>query len=173
MTDTEWLGVIFAQMSLLAIGGVSSVLPEMQRQVVDVHHWMSAREFSALFALAQAAPGPNMLVVTLVGWQVAGLHGAAAATLGLLGPSSLLTYLTLRAWHRFRERPWRRDVQAGLVPVTVGLVMAASLHLAAATTTGLVAAGITAAVVFGMLRTRLHPLLLLAGGALLGLLGLV
>ncbi len=164
-SEVGWLALGYAQMSLLAVGGVSAVLPEMQRLVVTRHAWMGSTEFAALFALAQMAPGPNMLVATLVGWRVAGLPGALAATLGMIGPSSLLTWLTAGAWHRFRERPWRRRVQAGLVPVTVGLIVAAAALLVASTSTGLLASGITLAVATAVLATRLHPLALLAGGA--------
>ena len=169
--DVGWLLLLYGQLSLLAVGGVSSVLPEMQRQVVDLHRWMGATEFAALFALAQAAPGPNMLVSTLVGWRVAGLPGAVAATLGMVGPSSLLTWFTAGAWHRFRDRPWRRQVQAGLVPVTVGLVVAAAILLAGSTIHGVGTALMLAGTVAGVLATRLHPLLLLAAGAMLGALG--
>ena len=87
------LASVFAQFSLLAFGGANAVLPEMQRQVVDVHHWMNAREFAALFALAQAAPGPNMMVVSLVGWRVAGFWGALVTTGAVAAPSSMLTLL--------------------------------------------------------------------------------
>ncbi len=163
-----WLALVYAQMSLLAVGGVSSVLPEMHRLVVDQHHWMGGPEFAALFALAQAAPGPNMLVSTLVGWRVAGLPGAVAATLGMIGPSSLLTWFTASAWHRFRERPWRRRVQAGIVPVTVGAVMAGAALLAASTSVDAPTSGITLAVAAGIMATRVHPVLLLAGGAAAG-----
>ena len=86
------LFLICLQLSLVAVGGATTVLPELQRQVVDVHGWMGLHSFGALFALGQAAPGPNVLVFTLVGWQVAGPAGAAAATLGVLLPSSLLTW---------------------------------------------------------------------------------
>jgi len=167
--DIGWLALVFAQMSLLAVGGVSSVLPEMQRLVVDQHHWMGGSEFAALFALAQAAPGPNMLVATLVGWRVAGLPGALAATLGMIGPSSLLTWFTASAWHRLRERPWRRQVQAGLVPVTAGVVMAGATLLVASTSTGLFTSCTTLAVTVAIMATRLHPVLLLAGGAVAGM----
>jgi len=168
--DVGWLALVYAQMSLLAVGGVSSVLPEMHRLVVDQRHWMSSSEFAALFALAQAAPGPNMLVATLVGWRVAGLPGALAATLGMIGPSSLLTWFTASAWHRFRERPWRRQVQAGLVPVTVGAVMAGATLLVVSTSTDVFTSGITLAVASGVLATRLHPVLMLAAGTLAGVL---
>jgi len=168
--DIGWLALVFAQMSLLAVGGVSSVLPEMHRLVVDQHHWVGSSEFAALFALAQAAPGPNMLVATLVGWRVAGLPGALAATLGMIGPSGLLTWFTASAWHRFRERPWRRQVQAGLVPVTVGAVMARATLLVASTSTGILASCTTLAVAVAIVATRLHPVLLLTGGAVAGML---
>lgn len=165
------LGLLYAQLSLLAVGGVASVLPEMQRQVVEVHRWMGASQFAALYALAQAAPGPNMLVSTIVGTQVAGLPGALAATAGMIGPSSVLTWGTASAWHRFRDRPWRRRLQAGLVPVTVGLVLAASVLLAVSTTHGLGTGLITLCGAGLILGTRAHPLLVLAVGGVLGMLG--
>jgi len=167
--DVGWLALVYGQMSLLAVGVVSSVLPEMQRLVVTQHRWMGASEFAALFALAQAAPGPNMLVATLVGWRVAGLPGAIAATLGMIGPSSLLTWFTAAAWHRFRERPWRRQVQAGLVPVTVGAVMAGATLLVVSTSTDTFTLCVTMSVTLAALATRLHPVLLLAGGVLAGI----
>lgn len=165
--DVGWLALGYAQMSLLAVGGVSAVLPEMQRLVVE-HGWMDRSEFAALFALAQVAPGPNMLVATVVGWQVAGLPGALAATFGMIGPSSLLTGVTAGAWHRFRERPWRRRIQAGLVPVTVGLVMAGAALLVASTTQSVLTTCVTVAVTAAVLATRVHPVALLAAGAVAG-----
>jgi chromate transporter len=166
------LAAVFGELSLLAFGGTNSVLPEMQRQVVSVHGWLTAQQFASLFALAQAAPGPNMLISTLIGWRVAGLPGALVATGSLIGPSSLLTYATARLWHRAHGAAWRSIVQAGLTPVTVGLVAAAAWMLATATATGAVAAGITAATALLLVTTRIHPLLLLAAGAAIGAAGL-
>jgi chromate transporter len=166
------LALDFGLLSFLAVGGGVAVLPEMQRIVVGTHGWMTATTFARLFALAQAAPGPNVLVVSLVGWQVAGLAGAAVATLAMTVPTSVLAYGMARLWERFREARWRRAVQRGLAPVTLGLMLAAAYLIARAG--GTVAAhlltAVTAAVV---LNTRLHPLWLIALGALLGLLGLV
>ncbi|MBS0560116.1 MAG: chromate transporter [Proteobacteria bacterium] len=164
---------IFARLSLLAFGGGNAVLPEMQRQVVEVHGWMTAHEFAQLYALAQAAPGPNMLVSTLIGWHVAGLGGALAATLGLTLPSCALTMAVASAWHRFRDAPWRRAVQAGLMPVTVGLIGAGALLLCQTTTTGWRAAALTAAATVLFAATKLHPLLILAAAAALGASGLL
>jgi len=87
-------------MPLLAFGGGNTILPEMQRQVVEVQNWMSAREFASLYALAQAAPGPNLLVSSLIGWRVAGLSGALVATLAVCVPAGLLTYFVAAAWQR-------------------------------------------------------------------------
>ncbi|GJE61732.1 chromate transporter [Methylobacterium trifolii] len=166
------LGLIFAQLSLLAFGGGNTILPEMQRQVVEVHHWMSAQDFGALFALAQAAPGPNMMVVPLVGWHVAGWEGLLVASLAKFGPSSVLTGLCLHAWERFRDRPWRRVVQAGLVPMTVGLVTASAALITRSTAHDAVLAGIVALSAAVMLATRLHPLAVLGAGAVIGLSGI-
>ncbi|HVY17505.1 MAG TPA: chromate transporter [Rhodopila sp.] len=166
------LALIFTQLSLLAFGGGNTILPEMQRQVVDVHHWMSAEQFGALFALAQAAPGPNLMVVPLVGWHVAGLAGVLVTSVAKFGPSSLLTAVALRLWERFKDRPWRRIVQAGLVPMTAGLVMASAVVITEASARGWSLAAITLGVAVAMLATRVHPLLMLAAGAAIGLTGL-
>ena len=168
------LALIFTELSLLAFGGGNTILPEMQRRVVEVHRWMSAQEFSALFALAQAAPGPNMMVVPLVGWHVAGWSGLLVSSLAKFGPSSLLTGVVLGLWRRFRDRPWRRVVQSGLVPMTVGLVAASAALIGEATSTDLWLAAITlVTAAASLLRNKLHPLWLLAGGAVAGLLGAV
>jgi chromate transporter len=160
------LAAVFAQLSLLAFGGTNSVLPEMQRQVVEVHPWDTAQEFAAFFALAQA--GPNMLVVTLIGWHVAALPGALVATLGVAGPSSVLTFVATDVWYRFRDARWRRLVQAGLMPVTAGLVMASAVLLIRTTTASWGTASITVIAAPLFLFTRLHPLKVLAAAAALG-----
>ncbi len=163
------LAEIFSQLSLLAFGGGNTILPEMQRQVVDVHHWMPGTEFTSLFALAQAAPGPNMMIVSLVGWHVAGWAGLLVASLAKFGPSSVVTMLVLHAWERFRDRPWRRYVQQGMMPVTAGLVAASAMLISEASNRSALQWGITAACAALAWRTRLHPLWLLGGGALAGL----
>ena len=110
------LGLQFSLLSLLAFGGANAVLPEMHRLVVENHHWMSDAAFSQLFAIAQAAPGPNLLVVTLIGWQVAGVAGALATTLAFCLPSSLLIFFLARIWARWRSDRWRRAIEAGVAP---------------------------------------------------------
>ncbi len=171
--DVVELAAVFGQLSLVSIGGINAVLPELKRQVVENHRWMSAADFAALYALAQAAPGPNMLVSTLIGWHVAGLAGALAATGALIGPCAVLTLIAAGVWHRFRDRPWRLVVQAGLMPVTAGLVVAAAIVLSTATAVSPGHAVLTAVGATLLATTRLHPLWLLGAGAALGASGLL
>ncbi len=109
------LALVYGQLSLLAFGGANAVIPEMQRQVVDVHHWMTARDFGAMFALAQAAPGPNMMVVKpAVGWRVAGLRRRPGHHDGYRAAiPSVLTFAVAGLWFRFRDRPWRKARRPG------------------------------------------------------------
>ena len=167
------LAAVFAQLSLVAFGGGNSILPEMQRQVVQVHPWMSARDFAALYALAQAAPGPNMLVAALIGMRVAGLPGAFVAIGALCAPSSALTFLCASTWHRLRDRPGRALLQAGLMPVTAGLVMAGAALLVRTTAQDWRSAALIAVATALFLGTRLHPLLVLGAAAMLGAAGLL
>jgi chromate transporter len=164
---------VFAQLSLLAFGGGNAVIPEMQRQVVDLHHWMSAHEFAALYALAQAAPGPNLMVASLVGWRVAGLSGALIATGAVTSPAAVLTLVVSGVWYRFRDAGWRKALQAGLLPVTAGLVMASAALLIRTTAVDWTAAAVTGVAAVFFLFTRVHPMLILAAAALAGVVGLV
>ena len=165
------LALIFSQLYVLAFGGGNTILPEMERQVVDLHHWMTSEQFSALFALGQAAPGPNLMIVPLVGWHVAGWQGMLVTSLAKFGPSSLITIGVLHLWERFKDRPWRRLVQVGLVPMTAGLVAASAAVIVEASATSWWLGGITAAVAVLAIRTRVHPLWWLAAGSIAGLLG--
>ncbi len=173
MGELGALALVFAQLSLLAIGGVNSVIPDLHRQVVDVHGWMSDAQFVALFALAQAAPGPNMLISSLIGWHVAGLAGALVATFALIGPPAVLAYTLSSVWHRFRDRPLRAQIQAGVMPVTVGLVMAAAVLLCMTAATSIGAGLVTLATAFGLTVSRFNPLWFLAAGAALGAAGVL
>ena len=161
----------FALLSFLAIGGANAIVPEILRQVVEVERWMSAGEFAALFAIASAAPGPNVLIVTLVGWRVAGIPGALVATLAVIVPTGLVTYGVFRLWDRLEAAPWRRPVQNGLSAVTVGLVAATGLLLARATGTSAVAVAVTLASAALFYATKLNPLWFFAAAATIGAAG--
>jgi chromate transporter len=165
------LAVNFLVLSLLAFGGANAVIPEMQRQAVAVHHWMTATQFASLFAIAQAAPGPNVMVVTLVGWQVAGVLGAIVATGAMMGPSWVLTFWVFRAWDKFKYQPWCMAIQNGLAPVTVGLVASSAFLLARDADRDAVAFALTAGTAAIAYWTRLNPLWAFGLAALVGILG--
>jgi chromate transporter len=162
------LFLYFLLLSLLSVGGVNTVIPEMQRIVVESERWISAAEFTQLFALSQAAPGPNVLITSLVGFKVAGLTGALVALGGFCLPAGALAYWVGAMWDRFRTAPWRIRIQRALLPVTVGLVFAGGYVLA--TPEGIdwrnaLIATVSAAI---LCTTRLNPLWILSGGAIAG-----
>jgi len=165
------LAINFLVLSLLAFGGANAVIPEIQRQAVEVHHWMSGAQFATLFAIAQAAPGPNVMVVTLVGWQVAGVLGAVVATAAMMGPSWVLTFAVFRAWDKFKYQPWCMAIQNGLAPVTVGLVASSAFLLARDADRDVVAFALTAATAAIAYWTRLNPLWVFAAAAIVGVAG--
>src|SRR5262249_57240106 len=111
---------IFALCSVIAVGGATSAVPEMHRQVVDIHHWVSDRTFTELFAIAQASPGPNVVFVTLLGHYVGDIPGALIAMFAMCAPSCTIAYAAARVVNRFKHAPWRTILQAGLLPVTLG-----------------------------------------------------
>lgn len=158
----------FALLSFLAIGGVNALIPEIHRRVVDNAHWLTDVDFAQAFAIAQAAPGPNMLIVSLIGWKVHGFLGALVCTIAICAPSSALTFAVAHVWDRFRDAPLRKAIQHGLAPVTVGLVLASGFILARTVDHSAIAIGLTGVSVVLALATRLHPLWLLAAGAAVG-----
>ena len=172
--DTAWqVAIEFAQMSLLAFGGGISVLPEMHRRVVEANAWATSAEFSEMAGLAQAAPGPNILVVSLIGWKVAALPGALAAYLGMCGPSSLLVYGFSRFWESRRQLRWSLILQTSLAPITIGLALASAYLITAGAGRSAAAFLVVAATAAASLWTRIHPLWCIVIGALLGLAGWV
>ncbi len=161
----------FALLSLLTVGGVMAVLPEMHREAVELRGWLTDGEFASLFAIAQAAPGPNMLVVTLVGWHVAGVAGGLVATAAMCAPTTLLTFLVLRLWDRVKARPWRSAVQNGLTPIMVGLVAASALLLTRSTQTGWGTVAVTFGTAALAAATPVNPIWAMAAAAALGMAG--
>ena len=163
----------FLLLSLLAFGGANAVIPDIHRDAVVISRWMTDQQFADLFAISQASPGPNILIVTLVGYHVAGLAGALVTTAAMCGPTCVFVYFVGRVWNRFRYARWRIVVQAGLVPVSIGLIAAAAMVLARAADHNWVAVLITLGTAALAYATRIHPLWMFAGAGLLGLAGLV
>jgi chromate transporter len=190
---SDWLTLFvqFLMLSLLAVGGAITTAPELHRILVDVHHWLTNEQFVSSIALAQAAPGPNILFIALMGWNVGlnaggglgngvagwttALFGVAVAMTGMLLPSATLTYFVTRWAHRNRELRLVRAFKQGMAPIVVGLLIATGWVLVrgdvnAALNLRTLAIGIVAMVT--VWRTRVHLLWLLAAGALLGAFGL-
>lgn len=162
----------FVLLSAVAFGGATALLPEMHRVVVENHHWLDDATFTHLYAIAQAAPGPNVLVVTLIGWEV-GLAGALATTLAMCLPMSVLIYLLIDRWESFSGKRWQRALSLGVAPLAVGLIFSGATLIAQAAAFGWAAWLLVGATLTANLRTKFHPLWIIAVGACLGLMGLV
>jgi len=173
MTTADLFGLFghFVMLSLLAIGGAITTAPDMHRYLVIEQHWITDAQFNASVALAQAAPGPNVLFVAVLGWNVAGLAGAFAALAGIMLPSTTLALWATRWGHSRRETLGVRAFKTGLAPLTLGLLLATGWILSDPVRdrpAAIVLIGVTIAV---MLKTRLSPLWMVALGAVVGALG--
>ncbi|HSD54497.1 MAG TPA: chromate transporter [Burkholderiales bacterium] len=157
-----------AALSLVSVGGAHAVFPDVYRLVVTEHGWMSGTEFTTLVALSQAAPGPNVLVMALIGQRVGGAALGVAALVAFCLPSSVLAWLAIRADLKAAGARWMRAVKNGLAPVTVGLVLASGLILATGSATHWSMYVIAMLSTVLASATRLHPLWLIVAGALVG-----
>lgn len=168
------LSLHLALLSSISFGGFPTVLPDVRNFVVASHGWLTDQEFANYFAIAQAIPGPNMiLMMSFIGWKVAGFAGAMASALATFGPPCILYFSGFRLWDRLRDATWQRVARRGLVPVTIGLVIASGTVMAHAADTGWRAAVVTVGAAGLMLLTRLSPLWILLAGAVLGGAGLL
>jgi chromate transporter len=159
---------VFVPFSLVSIGGGTSIIAGIQHQAVDVHQWVSAREFVTFFAISRAAPGPGSMLATLIGWHVAGWVGAVVATLALFLPSSVLCYGVAFIWRRYRGRRWHAALEQGLAPIGIGLLLAGGVALLRIGSTGVLSwiVAFGSAALLGW-RPKLNPMLLLVlGGAI-------
>ncbi|HEX5508891.1 MAG TPA: chromate transporter [Pseudolabrys sp.] len=161
----------FTVLSLFAIGGANAAVPEMHRIAVEVMHWMNDRQFADMYAIAQVSPGPNVIIVTLIGYHVAGVAGAAVATVAMVGPTCTFAFFVGRTWDHFKEAGWRAAVQAGMVPVSLGLVAASAFVVARAADHNEIAALLTVATGVTAYFTRINPLWLFAVAGAVGLAG--
>jgi len=158
----------FLILSLLSVGGANAIIPEIHMQAVEKHGWMTDEDFTQMFALSQAAPGPNVLIVSLIGWRAAGLAGAVVALLAVCAPAAVLSWWIADLWERFKDSPWRRAIQRAIAPLVVGLTLSGGYVLCTPATPDwrlwAIAAGAAAAV----LARRVNPLWLLAAGGAVG-----
>ncbi|MGA9332224.1 MAG: chromate transporter [Bradyrhizobium sp.] len=163
----------FAVMSLFAIGGANSAIPEMHRVAVDVNHWLTDKQFTDVYAIAQLSPGPNVLIVTLIGYSVAGLLGALVATLAMCVPTAVLALIVSRFLARSSHARWPSIIQAALVPLSIGLMGASGFILARTSDRTVVAVLVTVGAAAVASVTKLNPLWMLVVGGCLGFAGLI
>jgi chromate transporter len=162
------LALYFGVLSLMAFGGMPAVMPEMQRIVVEAKGWATPLEFVQLFAIAQAAPGPNVLIVSLIGWKAAGPLGAVVALLAACAPAGFLSWWIAGLWERFKESPWRIAIQRAIAPLVVGLTLSGGYVLCTPSTPDWRLWAIAAASGTTFVLSKVNPLLLLAAGGLIG-----
>jgi chromate transporter len=163
----------FGLMSLFAVGGANAAIPEVHRVAVEIHHWLTDKQFADVYAISQLSPGPNVLIVTLIGYSVAGVVGGLVATLAMCVPTAVLAYCVSRLLARSSQSRWPAILQAALVPLSIGLMAASGLVVALAADRTWVAALVTVGAAGLAFATRLNPLWLLLAGGVLGFAGVI
>ena len=156
---------VFMLLAILAVGGGTAVLPEMEHMTVDQFHWVTKGQFRDIYSLGQVAPGPNMLMVLLIGYKIAGGLGALVVALAFFLPDCILTLMANRLWVHFKDSPWRTAVQHGMAPVAIGLMLAGTYAIARLSIFNLTSLLIAGSIFALLLWRHINPaLLVLAGG---------
>jgi chromate transporter len=168
MSTLAQLAGAFALLSILAVGGGAAVLPEMKETVVGQHHWLTDTQFVHVYSLGQVAPGPNMLMVQIIGDRVAGTTGALVALFAFFLPASILTFATGKLWDRLEEWPWRESFQRGLAPISIGLMLAGTITIAKIAVTDPRTIALAIAVTAILLWRKINPAYLILASAVLG-----
>jgi len=175
MVDSRLLGLIlvFVPLSLLSFGGGQAIVADIQYQTVLVHGWLTNQEFSDMYAISRAAPGPSTLIAALIGWQVSGFWGAVIATLAIYIPSSIVVYSVSNWWHKNTGSPWRLAIERGLAPVALGLIFAGivavlrAAHIVDENEVNLIGLGTVLGSAALLFLTKISPYLLIGLVALL------
>jgi len=161
---------VFSLLSVLAVGGGTSVLPEMKNLTIDTMHWVNAGQFRDIYSLGQIVPGPNMLMVMVIGYKVAGMPGALLAFAGFFLPSAFLALIANRIWNHFEGSDWRLAVQRGMAPIVVGLMAAGMIAIARTALDGhgtLAFAMVTFFVLY--FGKKINPAILIISGGIIGI----
>jgi len=161
---------VFAYLSLLTVGGGMAAFPEMKILTVEVHHWLTFPQLVHLYSVGQMAPGPNMMMIVSIGEWAAGILGAIVAVIAFFGPTSLLTLLVGRLWNRLAKWPWRKSIQDGLAPVSIGLLLAGCFTFARGAVINVDTAAIAVATLLILLKYKINPALLVLAAAIIGVL---
>jgi chromate transporter len=163
------LAMTFGALSLVSVGGAPAMMPEIHRLSVEVNPWLSNADFARDFALSQTAPGPNFMMISLVGWRVAGFAGLMAATLAAIIPSSIIALIVGRLYRRFSSQAWFPVVKDALPPIVLGLIVASGVVTAGAAVADTLGFAIVIMSTTIVALTRQNPLVAIATGAIIGL----
>ena len=163
---------VFAYLSLLTIGGGMAAFPEMKILTVDAQKWLTFPQLIHLYSVGQMAPGPNMMMIVPIGAWAGGVLGAIVIVLAFFGPTAVLTFIVGRLWNKLEKWPWRRSIQQGLAPVSIGLLLAGCFTMAKGAIFGLETATIAVVVLLLLLNYKINPTLLILAGAVIGVLSL-
>ncbi len=171
MSAAVWaLFTAFSMASLFAIGGASALIPEFHRQIVENYGLMDDKGFAHSVVLSQLAPGPNMLLVSFIGWQVGGLPGLLVSTFAIVGPPSALAFTVGRVIEGRKEAAWVKAIKTSLSPIVVGLTLASGTVTARAADHDFVAWALTVGSAAFMIAYRRNPLWVIGAGACVGVL---
>jgi chromate transporter len=164
MTKLFNLVWVFALLSILAVGGGTAVLPEMQNLTVHHFHWITDSQFRDMYSLGQVAPGPNMTMVLLIGYTMSGALGALVVGLAFFLPDCIITLIAHRLWSRLKDSPWRTAVQHGMAPVAIGLMASGTYAVARLSIFNLTSLLIAVGVLGLLLWRHFNPALIVLGG---------
>lgn len=168
MKELPALVRVFAYLSLLTVGGGMAAFPEMKILTVEVHHWLTFPQLVHLYSVGQMAPGPNMMMIVAIGEWAAGLLGAIVVVIAFFGPTGLLTFLVGRLWNKLSKWPWRKSIEEGLAPVSIGLLLAGCFTFARGAVTGFDTAAIAVGTLLILLHYKINPALLVLAAAIIG-----
>jgi len=170
MNEIPALIRVFAYLSILTVGGGMAAFPEMKILTVDVHKWLTFPQLIHLYSVGQMAPGPNMMMIVSIGQWAGGSLGAIAVLAAFFGPTAVLAFMVAKAWKKLEKWPWRRSIQQGLAPVSIGLLLAGCFSMAKGAITGTETAAIAVAVLLILLQYKVNPALLVLASAGVGIL---
>jgi chromate transporter len=170
MNEIPALIRVFAYLSILTVGGGMAAFPEMKILTVDVHKWLTFPQLIHLYSVGQMAPGPNMMMIVSIGQWAGGILGAIAVLGAFFGPTAVLAFMVAKAWKKLEKWPWRRSIQQGLAPVSIGLLLAGCFSMAKGAITGTETAAIAVAVLLILMQYKVNPALLVLASAGVGIL---
>jgi chromate transporter len=161
---------VFAYLSILTVGGGMAAFPEMKILTVEVHKWLTFPQLIHIYSVGQMYPGPNMMMIVVIGQWAGGFLGALAVLIAFFGPTALLAFIFARGWRKLDKWPWRTSIQQGLAPVSIGLLLAGCFTMAKGAISGVETAAIAVGVLLILLQYKVNPALLVLSGGVLGVL---